>query len=232
MTRDTTEILRNDALLDITLKKAKDGIFLKKDMSSKLDKLAEDNAKGKKKIIDLTSEIKDLKQNIKKTEFRISKTRRTSDTPNNFTIVSGVDMPPVLRSIFDVSFDDMANTEVQFASRDESGKLYEKGDKNFESAQKHEVSRWDAFYEITREKLLALTRVDVIDIVNFIKAGAQTQDGPANKLAAFQIFVLGYIVDGVRRNFNNWNFSDAERSMIEKKTYEDKASATVLVLTR
>ncbi len=224
LTRDTTQILKNDALLKQVLSDVKEGVFLGKDMSTKLDKLAKENIKKTKKILDLTSELKDLKRK-KKTEFRVSKGRRqASDTPNNFTIVSGVDMPPVLRSIFDVSFEDMADTKVQFASRDEAGNLYKKGDKGFNSALKHEINTWDAFYEITREKLLALTRVDVIDIVNFIKSGAHTQDGPSNKLAAFQIFILGYIVDGSRRNVNNWNFSDEERRMIEK-TYEDIASA-------
>ena len=160
---------------------------------------------------------------MRETEFSTNKRKRTTDQPNNFTIVSGIAMPPVLRKVFDVSFDEMANTEVQFVSKGTDGNLFVKGSKAFEAAQKHEVKNWDVFYETVRGQLINLTRTDVLDIIEFIQLGVSTVDGPSGKLAAFQIFILGYLVDGVRRNFNNWNFSDAEIEVVEK-LYEQKAS--------
>ena len=132
-------------------------------------------------------------------------------------------MPPVLRKIFDVSFEDLSNMLVQFASKDDAGNLYEKGTKEFESRTKHEIASWDVFYEAVRSKLIELTRTDVVQIAEFIKSGVSTVDGPANKLAAFQIFILGYIIDAARRNIGSWNFSTDE---VEEfvQIYEYKAS--------
>ena len=120
----------------------------------------------------------------------------------------------------------MAATEVQFASRDKDGNLLDKEDgKKFESRVKHEVSSWDAFYEANRAQLLALTRDDVFKIVEFIsKSNAISLDGPTNKMVAFEIFTLGYIIDAARRNVSSWNFSEGELTLMEK-VYESKASA-------
>lgn len=164
-----------------------------------------------------------------KTEFkRPGKKKRTSDTPNIFTIQSGIEMPHVLYKILDTSFEDFADTLVQFASRDENtGQVYDKDyfkDKEFESRVKHEVTNWETFYEANRDTLLSLTRKDVLDIIEFFQRSAGTIDGPASKLAAFEIFILGYLLDGARRNFNNWDFSDAETKMLEE-LYIQKASA-------
>ena len=160
-------------------------------------------------------------------EFRTAKRKkRTVDTPTVFNITSGIEMPDILFKILDTSFEDMADTEVQFASRAEDGTLYDKEhftEKEFHSRVQHEVSSWDAFYEANRDTLLSLTRNDVLSIIEFFSKGTLTIDGPANKLAAFEIFLLGYFVDGSRRNFNNWDFSDSERDLIER-LYEQKAS--------
>lgn len=190
-------------------------------------------ARGEKAAESLADAIRSQKvpreKQAKTTEFKVTskKKKRTSDTPNVFNIMSGIDMPHVLYKILDTSFEDMANTEVQFASRDESGQLYDKSQfkpGEFDSRVKHEVSNWDAFYEANRDALLSLSRNDVLDIIEFFQRGALTMDGPANKLVAFEIFLLGYIVDAARHNINNWNFSDAEIEMVEK-LYEQKASA-------
>ena len=224
---DITAILANDELLRNTLKAARQEIATRK---STIKKTVARGEQASRSLVDAMRKQKTPKSgDMRTTEFKVTskKKKRTSDTPNVFNIVSGIDMPYTLRKIFDTSFEEMANTEVQFASRDESGQLYDKSQfkpGEFDSRVKHEVSNWDAFYEANRDALLSLTRNDVLDIVEFFQRGMGTIDGPANKLAAFEIFLLGYIVDGARRNFNNWNFSDAEIEMIEK-LYEQKASA-------
>ena len=224
---DITAILANDELLRNTLKAARQEIAARK---STIKKTVARGEQASRSLVDAMRKQKTPpKEGMRTTEFKVTskKKKRTSDTPNVFNIVSGIDMPYTLRKIFDTSFEEMANTEVQFASRDESGQLYDKSQfkpGEFDGRVKHEVSNWDAFYEANRDALLSLTRNDILDIVEFFQRGMGTIDGPANKLAAFEIFLLGYIVDGARRNFNNWNFSDAEIEMIEK-LYEQKASA-------
>ena len=232
---DVSHLIEVDALLRATNEEIKKIVaerkLLKADAEKKVKQLEEKTARAERRVKKLEAEIKELKENAKKmrtTEIRIApkKKKRTSDTPNVFNIVSAIDMPYQLRKILDTSFEEMANTEVQFASRDESGQLYDKEQfkrGEFESRIKHEVSNWDTFYEANRNALLSLTRNDVLDIIEFFQRGATTIDGPANKLAAFEIFMLGYIVDGTRRNFSDWNFSDKEIEIIEK-LYEQKAS--------
>jgi hypothetical protein len=224
---DVSIILENDEKLRNTLRAARQVIAQRKGDVKKL------YARGERAAQSLVDAIRSQKmpreKHVKTAEFKVTskKKKRTSDTPNVFNIVSGIDMPHVLYKILDTSFEDMANTEVQFASRDESGQLYDKSQfkpGEFDSRVKHEVSNWDAFYEANRDALLSLSRNDVLDIVEFFQRGALTMDGPANKLAAFEIFLLGYIVDAARHNINNWNFSDAEIEMVEK-LYEQKASA-------
>lgn len=224
---DMSAILANDDLLRNTLKAVRQEIARRKGTVKKTV------ARGERAAQSLVDAIRSQKvpreKQVKTTEFKVTpkKKKRTSDTPNVFNIMSGIDMPHVLYKILDTSFGDMANTEVQFASRDESSQLYDKSQfkpGEFDSRVKHEVSNWDAFYEANRDALLSLSRNDVLDIVEFFQRGALTMDGPANKLAAFEIFLLGYIVDAARHNINNWNFSDAEIEMVEK-LYEQKASA-------
>lgn len=226
---DTTKIEANLELLDNIVHAIKQVVGKKKGKGD-VKKLY---ARGEKAAESLADAIRSQKvpreKQVKTTEFKVTtkKKKRTSDTPNVFNIMSGIDMPHVLYKILDTSFEDMANTEVQFASRDESGQLYDKSQfkpGEFDSRVKHEVSNWDAFYEANRDALLSLSRNDVLDIVEFFQRGAMTMDGPTNKLAAFEIFLLGYIVDAARHNINNWNFSDAEIEMVEK-LYEQKASA-------
>jgi hypothetical protein len=224
---DTTAILANDELLRNTLKAVRQTIKQRQSDTKKTIKLVSDLQKRLDAAI-TTQKTQKKEGKVRETEFRVvTKKSKTSDTPNYFTIVSAIDMPEVLHKLFDVSFEAMANTQVQFASRDENGQLYDKSqftEKEFNSRVKHEVNNWDAFYEAARTNLLALSRNDVLDIVEFFQRGMSTLNGPVNKLAAFEIFTLGYIVDAARRNLNGWNFSDKEIETIEQ-VYEAKASA-------
>ncbi len=220
-------ILKNDETLRLTLSVVRQeikkrqtgidkGVKQVKTLQKKLDK----------QIKDGLARAKAAKEKSE-THFRVSTKRRTSDTPNNFTVISDIAMPDVLRRVLDTSFEDMANTEVQFASKDKDGRLLDRetlGDRKFDSRLKHEINNWDAFYEANRTHLLGLTRQDVLDIVEFFQVANMTAvDGPANKLTAFEIFTLGYLVDASRRNFNNWDFSDKEKDIIER-LYEERAS--------
>lgn len=232
---DVSGILEVDKLLRATNKSIREFRAEKKRVArtadEKMESLERRNATLEQKNRTLKEQVKTLKENsndARITEIRTTskKKRRISDTPNVFNIISAVDMPYQLRKIFDVSFTEMADTKVQFASRDENGQLYNKEDfneKGFNSRLKHEVNNWDTFYEANRDTLLSLTRNDVLDILEFLKGGVRTLDGPANKLAAFEIFILGYIVDGARRNAFDWNFSIKEIEIIEK-LYEQRAS--------
>lgn len=231
---DTTQILANFELLRETLLAANKVIKDRKNPDNKGSKKNEVGAivsrgeKASRELINILNKAKATKKSerTRETEFRVAKKKRTSDTPNIFNVVSAIDMPAVLYKILDTSFEDFADTEVQFASRDKNGQLFDKTQfkrGEFDSRVKHEVSNWDAFYEANRDALLSLSRNDILDIIEFYQRGAAILGGPANKFAAFEIFLLGYIVDGARRNFSNWNFSDAEIEMIEK-LYEQKAS--------
>ncbi|MBR5199808.1 MAG: hypothetical protein IKW20_08315 [Bacteroidales bacterium] len=224
---DVTEILANDQKLRDVLKVIRESASQQERTKREMEKAM------KKKSDELDAEMKRSKRKSTKksgtreTEFKVSVPKsRISDTPNNFTIVSGVDMPHILYKIFDVSFTAMADTKVQFASRDENGQLYDPSqftDKEFKSRLQHEMTNWDAFYEANRETLINLSHNDVIEIVDFLQHGVATLDGPASKLAAFEVFILGYLVDGARRNINDWNLAQSQVTMIEK-LYENKAS--------
>lgn len=223
---DTSAIRANDELLRNTLDAVKKYTKQKDNTIKKAVTRGEEASRTLASIMRTQNVPKEKR--LRETEFKVKKREfKLSDKSNIFNIISGTEIPHVLYGLLDKSFEEFADTEVQFASRDKSGQLYDKTQfkkGEFDSRVKHEVSNWDAFYEANRETLLSLTRKDILDIVEFFQKGASTIDGPANKLAAFEIFLLGYIVDGARHNFNNWNFSDAEIEMIEK-LYEAKASA-------
>lgn len=220
--KDTTRISENANLLKQAADDARDGVFATKDVSRTVKKLQNRLDKKNKAAI---RKAANTNTNARETEFRTRKKRRTSDQPNTFTIVSSIDMPEVLRGIYDTSFEDMADTRVVFASKDADGNLLTKENtKEFKSNLEHEISNWDAFYEANREALLKLTRQDVFDIVEFIESGAVTINGPAGKLAAFEMFILGYLVDATRRDLGGWNLSEAEKQRIVD-LYEAKASA-------
>lgn len=236
LTHDVTKILENRNLLSRVLSDAKNNVFATKENAAAMSKAERELAKAnREKMRELTKKTrKEITvdngetEGLYKKEITVDKKKKskTSDTPNNFTIVSAEPMPDVLKGIFDTSFADMADTRVQFASLDEEGNLYDKetmGEK-FESRLKHEVNSWNAFYEANRHALLELTRTDVEQIVDFIEGGSATFDGPANKLMAFQIFMMGYIYDAARRNLNNWDFSDTEIDAF-RALYEKLASA-------
>lgn len=229
----TDKILENEVILKTALTTITGIIADKKRADALAEKalksVERENTRLRNKIAKgLSAEEVKRNHNLKTTEVVVAtkpKKSKISDTPNNFTIVSGMDMPSTLKEIFDTSFTEMADTRVQFASKDEAGNLYDKetmGDK-FESRVKHEVSNWDAFYEANRTALLALTRNEVLDITEFFERGMTTIDGPANKLRAFEIFLLGYFVDAARHNHNNWDLSVREIEHLEA-LFERKAS--------
>lgn len=227
-TKDTTRLQTTVEVLKNVKEDIKNQAFASRE-TVKVAEQASKKLQKERKAWEHSLETKVDKNAAKQTEMKIPKksTRKikeTTDTPNNFTIYSNIEMPDSLRKIFNTSFADMADTKVQFASKDEAGNVYTKDNKEFESRLQHEVSNWDTFYEHNRQALLSLTRNDVLDIIEFIqKGGIVTFDGPANKLAAFQLFTVGWIVDAARRNLLNWNMSDAEIEMIEA-LYETIAS--------
>ena len=232
--QDISNILKNEKLLLEEKRKAVKRVKALKDTSKEINNYIRELEKTKKKLKKTREELAEAKEYIK-TEFNVKKETsnkkstkkiaRVSETPSHFEIISPIPMPEIVRSLFDVYFEETANTEVQFASVDKDGNILDRetmGDK-FDAALQHEVSNWDAYYEAVRNQLLKLTRTDVLDIVEFIQKGMHTFDGPVNKIYAFQIFTLGYILAGARKNVNNWNLSDAEVEMI-RKLYESKAS--------
>lgn len=150
----------------------------------------------------------------------------TTDTPNKFTVISDRPMPDRLKQLFDTSFSRFAETRVQFASEDADGNLYTKDSEAFESRTKHEIANFDQFYEANKDTLSSLNRQDVLDIVDFIENGAFTLSGVENinKLQAFQLYTLGYIIDAARNNHNGWDFSISEQERF-RKLYESMASA-------
>jgi hypothetical protein len=235
---DTKDLARNEELLKNTLKAAKAVVKTRAELLGETGTVKREKRnrdKGAQALADaLRVKNVPVDKQKKTTEFRVNKprvnkkTHEKSDTPNVFHITSGVDMPEVLKDILDVSFVDFADTKVQFASRDaETGELYSKeafSEKDFNSRVQHEVNSWDAFYEVNALALSKLTRKDVLDIVEFYQRGAQTVDGPMNKFVSFKIFMLGFIVNGARSNFNNWDFSQAEIYMLVS-LYESVASS-------
>lgn len=160
-----------------------------------------------------------------RTEKKSSRKNEVVRVPVNVVVGSVIDLPEKLNDLFATGFEGMADTEVQFASQDSEGKLYEKGDTEFESRLQHEIVSWDAFYEFNRETLMNLTRDDVIDIVDAVQNGiwAQGDLDAQRKILAFQLFTIGYILSGARENVMQWNLSDAEVQSIND-TYEKLAS--------
>lgn len=226
--KDITFAQRNEERLKAVWRDAKRGVYQNKDVIKRVQQLeTERERRIARDVADLKKSKGNVKasDDVKTTEFTISKKKKKgSDTPNVFTIISAVDMPDIVKKLFDTSFSDMADTKVQFASVDEAGNKYVRGDKEFDSRLQHEISNWDTFYAINREALMNMTRQEMLDTVEFIQTGASTLNGPVNKLYAFQVFLLGYIIDAGRRNTNNWNMSKDELAIVEQ-VYERLASA-------
>lgn len=230
---DVSTIIENRDKLNEVLADGKAGIFRHEETAREAKQIGRRLEKKRNKaILENMAAIKTNKQDGKAYETEIvvegrkksKKQKKTSDTPNNFTIYSNTEMPDILKNLLDTSFADMADTLVQFASKDEAGNLYKKGDKEFESRLQHEVMNWDTFYEANRETLRNLTYNNVLDIIEFIqRGGVVTFEGPANKLAAFQLFLVGYIVDAARQNLFQWDLSNQQIEMIEE-LYEKLAS--------
>ena len=227
---DVTHLLATEKLLDATIAEIEKELDVRekaqKDVEKKLKSSERENERLRKKLDKTTAKLKEAK-NSTVTNFVVEKKKKTkvSDTPNQFEIISAIPMPDVLHTLLDVSFEKMADTKVKFVSKDKDGNIYDPETmkpEEFKSAVKHEVANWEAFYETVRGQLLALTRSDALDIIEFFERGCATL-GPVNKLAAFEIFILGYLVDVARNNSSNWNFSDAEIEHVEK-LYENRAS--------
>lgn len=230
---DTTRIEKNAQLLKDTYTTIQQ---IRKDrrmnVSREIRAVERANARADRNIKDILNartEARATEKKLRETEFSVKKRKRTNDTPNHFTLLTGVEIPPVMIKIYDTSFNDLANTAVQFASRDTNGKLFDRekmSREEFDSRLQHEVSNWDAFYEANRDILLNLTREDVLDILDYYRNGGviMTLDGPVNKLVAVEVFTLGYLVDAMRNNMNTWNFS-AEDIVAVESLYEKKASA-------
>lgn len=226
---DVTQILENERILTDAVEAVKKVLSVSKQQKIKTDegirqvnKSIKETAKVLEKALTRKTPTKDDSTRVR--EFRPRRSYTQTDTPNIFTISASVDMPDVLNKILDTSFDEFADTEVQWVSVDDQGQLYnKKKEGKFNSQVKHEVANWDAFYEANRETLQTLTRKDVLEIITYF-ANAKVNNGPAGKFAAFEIFLLGFFVDAARNNYGNWNFSDTEISNLEK-LYEARASA-------
>lgn len=230
---DTSKLVENFEKLSIALKTAQKNVADDRREKKNADRRhTRSQAAGSKTAEFIKKALKEQKHKKSKTsvtpetegtytaEFKVGKDKRhLTDTPNNFTIVSPIEMPEVLRKIFDVSFDKFATTEVQYISTDKDGNYYVK--KNFKRGEfegdtVHEVNTLQTFYEANAQTLLNLTRTDVLSIIDFIRHGSVTFDGPSNKYGAFQVFLLAYIIDAARQNSNSWNMSNTEVQNIEK----------------
>lgn len=226
---DVTQILENERILADVVEAVKKVLSVSKQEKIKTDegirqvnKSIKDTAKVLEKALTRKTPAKDDSAKVR--EFRPRRSYTQTDTPNIFTISASVDMPDILNKILDTSFDEFADTEVQWVSVDDQGQLYnKKKEGKFNSQVKHEVAKWDAFYKANRETLQTLTRRDVLEIITYF-ANAKVNNGPAGKFAAFEIFLLGFFVDVARNNYSNWNFSDTEIANLEK-LYEARASA-------
>lgn len=217
--------------------KARELAVAKKAAEKEIAQLKRQNEQQRRKLDKLQKENEELHS----TDFRVN--RRTSkkekltsnpvsDTPNLFSIISPIEMPEKLRNLYDTSFTDFADTKVQFVSKDKEGKYYDKSQmkpKEFDSLVQHEKSNYDKFYQANLTALSELSRQDVFDIIEFIEKGAITADGPMGKLSAFEIYLLGFFVEGARDNMFGWNFSDAELKHVEK-LLENKASEAGMAL--
>jgi hypothetical protein len=182
-----------------------------------------------KEIDKLKKKYEAEKQEVHQTEFmpKRKKNQATTDTPSQFTVISPIEMPEVLKDILDVSFTEMADTEVQYISKDKEGNLYDKEtfkDKKFDGEEKHELINAELFFEAVGDKLMKLTRQDVLDIIEFFERGATVFDtAMSRKFGAFRIFITGFFVETLNYNPSEWNLSAAERAYIDK-LYERFAS--------
>ena len=220
-------------LLQDTITAAKNDAYLKNEASKTIRKIQEQSrrkqAKQARKYAKLEEGFREVIFEYKKKSAPKESTPRQKNlavkTDVTVSVGSKVELPEKLVTLFGTGFEGLADTEVQFASKDADGKLYEKGDPDFESRLQHEVISWDRFYDVNRETLRDLSRDDVLDIVDAIQQGifAQGDLDAQRKVLAFQIFILGYIYDGTRGNQNGWNLSDAEIDSI-RQTYEKLAS--------
>lgn len=220
-------------LLQDTITAAKNDAYLKNEASKTIRKIQEQSrrkqAKQARKYAKLEEGFRETIFEYKKKSAPKESTPRQKNlavkTDVTVNVGSKVELPEKLVTLFGTGFEGLADTEVQFASKDADGKLYEKGDPDFESRLQHEVISWERFYDVNRETLRDLSRDDVLDIVDAIQQGifAQGDLDAQRKVLAFQIFVLGYIYDGTRGNQNGWNLSDAEIDSI-RQTYEKLAS--------
>lgn len=225
-TKDISQILHNR---DVLLQARTDARAIKVlgDNTSKAAKRALREAQKQNrrtaKLI-LKEAVAEKSEKTQQTKTYVVK-EKTTQAEHKTTVYFNEEMPRVLDEIFATSFNELADTSVQFASRDEkTGKLYEKTDPEFESRVKHERVSWDAFYEANRNRLRDLTRADAEDIIKWIKSGSFAVDGETGKFNAFQIFTLGYIIDTARMNILSWDFSQAEIEAMEQ-VFEAKASA-------
>lgn len=230
---DTTRIEKNAQLLKDTYTIIKQIMKDRRmNVSREIRAVERANARADRNVRDILNartEARAAEKKLRETEFTVKKRRRTNDTPNHFTLSTSTEIPSIMMQIYDTSFNDLANTAVQFASRDVDGKLFDKekmSREEFDSRLQHEISNWDAFYEANRDILLNLTREDVLDILDYYRSGGviMSLDGPVNKLVAVEIFTLGYLVDAMRNNMNTWNFSAEDIAAVES-LYEKKASA-------
>lgn len=161
-----------------------------------------------------------------------TRARMSTEMPNSFKVEALQDMPDILKELLETSFNELAYTKVQFASRDKEGHLYDKealaelgiDPEDFESLRTHEIANWNDFYEANRATLISLTREDVKAIVQyFLKGKPFTIEGPANKLRAYEVFILGYIYAAAVDNSHNWNFNQKEIALLGA-AYEARAS--------
>lgn len=229
---DYTGLKETGTKLNDVLASAKLGAYLKtengKTIRENIRALEQKNAKRTREQKKTESHLAETVFNYKK-QVRGTKSEKTNKNlarkiETSTSIFSRQELPMVLRNLFGTAFESFADTEVQFASKDADGKLYEKDDKTFESRLKHEILSWDKFYEVNRQILNDIGREDVLDIVEAIQLGIWSDLDGKRKLDAFQVFTMGYIADGARRNIRGWNLSDAEIEVIES-TYEKLASA-------
>ena len=221
-TRNTLEVVFSDIQGKQYLKKetAKEATRAMRELEKyqRREKLTLENANRVETVI---APVKEKRSKKGKVTYK-----DTTDTPNQFTVISDRPMPDRLKQLFDTSFSRFAETRVQFASEDADGNLYTKDSEAFESRTKHEVANFDQFYEANKDTFLSLNRQDVLDIVDFIENGAFTLSGVENinKLQAFQLYTLGYIIDAARNNHNEWDFSIDEQNKF-RRLYESMASA-------
>ena len=211
---------------------AKQNAFLKTEAAEQMRKnllsLQRSLREKRRKLAKTEQKVKSLEFTYKKkaSEAKTSTQKNAARRVDVITTVnSQVELPEKLVTLFSTGFEAMADTQVQFASKDADGKLYEKGDADFQSRLQHEVISWNIFYDANRETFRNFTRDDVLDIVDAIQQGiwAAGDLDSQRKVLAFQIFVLGYIYDGTRGNQMLWNLSNDEIESI-RETYEKLGS--------